>query len=194
MFLPIKNLGKIDYLMLLDGKKDLYYNDEINKVFDLWNKKYGNNIVFDEDDKNKSNLNVIADEVKKDLHKIELDDNKIINSLVSFLYKKPSTRKKKLLWYVYGEELYNNLVKNIDTIPKNVCHKCGKRTNDDLVNGKCFSCRQNEIKDLNGNKLIKCVDCGKEIIVGARSRTIRCEECAKLERRRIDRERKRRKK
>ena len=193
MFAPIKNLGKIDYLMMLKNKQDIYFNEQVNSIFDSWNKKYGNNIVFDEDDKNKSNLNVIASEVKKDLHEIEQDDDKILNSLITFLYKKPSTRKKKLLWYVYGENIYNNLVENMKDDNTHVCHQCGKRTDENLVIGKCFDCRKTEMKELDGKRLIKCVDCGKEVVVSARSRATRCEECAKIEKRRYDREKKRRK-
>ena len=192
MFHPIKNLDKIDYLMMIKDKNDCYFNEDLNCIFDKWNKKYGNNVTFDEDDKNKSNLNIIAEEVKNDLHKIEQDDDKIINSLVSFLYKKPSTRKKKLLWYIYGENIYNNIKNNLGENPENICHKCGKRTNEKLYSCKCFECRRDEVKKLSGFKLIKCADCGKEITIPAKSRKIRCEECSNEERKRIEREKKKR--
>jgi hypothetical protein len=55
-------------------------------------------------------------------------------------------------------------------------------TDEELIRGKCFKCRQAEIKKLGGKKLIKCVDCGKDVIVESRSRTCRCEKCAKYER------------
>ena len=176
MFKPIKNLQQVNYLLLLKDKSDFYYNEEINKCFDKWNKKYGNNIKIDEDDDtNKNNINVVASQVKEDLNKIEPDDDKVINSLISFLYKKPSTRKKKLLWYIYGEQLYNNLLKNVDH--KNICHQCGKRTDEELVRGKCSECIKKEIKVLNGNKKITCIDCGKDFEVPSTSRAIRCNEC-----------------
>ena len=189
MFRPIKNLGSIDYLLLIKDKNDSYYNEEINKVFDKWNKKYGNNInINEDDDTNKNNLHAVAVQVKTDLNAIEADDDKVINSLVSFLYKNSSTRKKKLFWYIYGEQLYNNLIENVEH--KNVCRQCGCRTDEELIRGKCFKCRQEEIKKLGGKKLIKCVDCGKDVIVDARSRICRCEGCAKIERQRIEREKK----
>ena len=81
MFKPIKNLQSIDYLLLLKNKNDFYYNEEINKCFDKWNKRYGNNIKIDEDDDtNKNNIIAVAAQVKKDLNKIESDDDKIINA------------------------------------------------------------------------------------------------------------------
>jgi len=176
MFRPIKNLNKIDYLMLLKNKEDSYSNENINKIFDKWNKKYGNNVnINEDDDTNKNNLYAVATQVKKDLNAIESNDDKIINSLVIFLYKNPSTRKKKLFWYIYGEQLYSNLLENVDN--KNICRQCGCRTDEVLIRGKCFKCRQEEIKKLGGKKLIKCVDCGKDVIVESRSRTCRCDSC-----------------
>lgn len=185
MFRPIKNLNKIDYLMLLKNKEDNYFNDNINKVFDKWNKKYGNNVnINEDDDTNKNNLYAVAVQVKKDLNAIETDDDKIINSLVVFLYKNPSTRKKKLFWYIYGKQLYSNLLENVEN--KNICRQCGCRTDEVLIRGKCFKCRQEEIKKLDGKKLIKCVDCGKDVIVESRSRTCRCIRCQESERSRIN--------
>ena len=178
MFRPLSGLNKIDYLMLLKEKQDNYFNDEVNSMFDRWNKKYGNNVSLnEEDDTNKNNLYVVAQEVKWDLNKIEPDDDKVINSLVSFLYKTPSTRKKKLFWYIYGEQLYNNIFKNVQELDQNICHQCGKRVDEELIRGKCFKCRQEEIKKLGGKKLIKCADCGCDIVVDASSRIICCETC-----------------
>ena len=57
MFRPIKNLAGLDYHMLLVHSEDIYRNNELNMIFDKWNKKYGNNVNLNEDDdtnKNKS--------------------------------------------------------------------------------------------------------------------------------------------
>ena len=53
--------------------------------------------------------------------------------------------------------------------------------------------RQGNKIDINtyqpiSTKTIQCIDCGKEVDVDALSRKIRCEECYKLERQRINRE------
>ena len=175
-FKGIKNLEKVDYTMLLKDKNDFYYNEEINAVFDQWNKKYGNNIKLDEDDnKDKNNLNAVCMQVRFDLNQIEPDDDKVINSLVSFLYKKSSTRKKRLLWYVYGEQLYRNLCENVES--KNICRNCGKRTDEELIKGKCSSCRKKEIKKMKGMKTRICIDCGKKFCVSSKSVRERCDEC-----------------
>ena len=109
------------------------------------------------------------------MNRIEPDDDKVLNSLVAFLYKKPSTRKKNLLWYVYGEKIYQNLSENVDH--KTICHQCGARVDETLIRGKCFKCRQEEIKKKGGKKLIVCVDCGKEVLISKNSRVERCEKC-----------------
>ena len=176
MFRPIKNLRQLDYHMLLTEGEDTYYNEALNSIFDKWNKKYGNNVNLNEDDDtNKNNLVAVATQVKADLNAVEPDDIKVINSLVRFLYSKPSTRKKKLFWYIYGEQLYTNLLSNVEN--KNICRQCGGRIDDVLVRGKCFKCRQEEIKKLGGKKLIKCIDCGKDVVVDSRSRVNRCDKC-----------------
>lgn len=181
MFRPIRNLQPLNYLMLLKDCEDTYSNDVLNIIFDKQNKKYGNNINLNEDDDtNKNNLYPMAMQVKEELNAVEPDDDKVINSLVCFLYKKPSTRKKKLLWYIYGEQLYNNLLENVED--RNVCRQCGCRTDEELIRGKCFKCRQEEIKVLGGKKLIRCIDCGKDVIVDSRSRTCRCVDCYRKER------------
>lgn len=189
MFKGIGKLGGIDYHILLKDKEDTYSNDEVNAMFDRWNKKYGNNVNLNEDDDtNKNNLVQVANEVKRDLNSIELDDDKVINSLVRFLYKNKSTRKKKLLWYVYGEQLYHNILNNMIDEERTICRCCGRRVKEVLIRGKCFSCRQEEIKQRNGHKLIKCVDCGKEFEIGSRSRVCRCDACQLVERQRINAE------
>ena len=187
MFYSIKNLADVDYLMLLKDKNDFYYNEQINKRFDSLNKKYGNNINIDEDDTNKNNIKIIAKQVRDELEKIEPDRDKVINSLVSFLYKKKSERKKKLLWYVYGEELYHNLCNNVDN--SLICSKCGRRTNYDLIRGKCHECIEKELK--SGKKEIQCIDCGKTLYVNINNRrTCRCPECQKKYILKYDRQRK----
>ena len=189
MFKPMKRLAPINYLLLLKDKKDDFWSDEINMTFDRWNKRYGNNIkVGGEDDTKKNNIQQIAQQVKEDLNKIEPDDDKVLNSLVAFLYKKPSTRKKNLLWYVYGEKIYQNLSENVDH--KTICRQCGARVDETLIRGKCFKCRQEEMKQ-KGQKIIVCEDCGKEFKVKSTvNRTKRCEKCQLIIRKRRDRARK----
>ena len=177
MFASIKSMGDLDYTMLLPNRSDQYVNEDLNKRFDRWNKKYSNVLNTDEDIWRKNNLPTIIRTVYEDLVGVEPDVTKIINSLVVFMYKKPGARRKNLLWHVFGEQLYNNLWENLKGYPTNICQCCGKRTDEHLIRGKCFKCRQTEVKELQGMKLVKCIDCGEELLMPIRSRTCRCEDC-----------------
>ena len=177
MFHPIRKLGKLDYRMLLSGGDDSYSNDEINKKFQECNRKHGLNLKFDDEHAERNNKNVIAQTLKQELLSIEPDEDKIITSLVKFYYGKPSERKKRLLWYTYGDILYENLCNNVGE--RNICHQCGAVTAEPLIRGKCRDCRKKEINQ-RGYKLINCIDCGQEVIIEKTNRrTCRCEECQK---------------
>lgn len=182
MFNPINKLGKVDYRVLLKDKNDSYSNDKINECFQKWNKKYGLNLKIDDKNALLNNKNIIAESIKEELYKEEPDENKIITSLVKYYYSKPSQRKKKLLWYVYGEQLYENLVNNIGE--RTICHQCGAAVNEKLVRGKCVKCRTKEANE-RGYKLIQCIDCGVDVILPRNNkRTCRCEKCQEKDRQR----------
>ena len=180
MFNIIKPMNKIDYLLMLKNKNDSYFNKDINDIYDKYNKIYGNNLNIDDYNTNKNNIQEICNELKNDLHKIEPNDDNIINSLIKHLYSKNTTRKKKILWVLYGKEIYENLKENLDDNTE-VCMCCGRRVEKGkLVNHKCDKCRKEEIKKLGGKKKIKCIDCGKEFEVNASSRAIRCGKCKEI--------------
>lgn len=178
MFTSIGNLDHVNYLMLLKDMDGEYSNKDINDFYNRVNQKYGNNINIDKDNTNKNNIGAISNNIKSKLLEIEPDEDKIIQSLVKHLYGKNSTRKKKLLWYMYGEILVDNLKNNIDENTE-VCMKCGKRViKGDLVRCKCLQCRNDEIKKLGGKKIIKCIDCGIEFEVESNAnRKKRCNVC-----------------
>lgn len=192
LFRKANHLEDINYLLLLKDMKDLGSNEEVNKLFDKHNRHYGFNLRVDADDKRKNNISEICKQIKRDLLEIEPDEDKIICSLVKMLYERKSSRIKKLFWMTYGEQVYQSLQLNIDKIPQNYCKICGKRTNDNLVNGECSECHKKKIEEAkkkarrkkNKNeaiplKTVKCIDCGKEFEVSIRSRVIRCEDCRK---------------
>lgn len=189
MFNSIRKLGKIDYTMFLKNKECTFSNEEINNIYDEENKLYGHNLRIDSEDTNKNNFNVISKSIKDKMLEVEKDEYNIIQSLVKHLYEKNTTRKKKLLWYMFGEELMNNLKDNVDKDTE-VCMQCGDRINkDELIRHKCKKCRGEEIKKLGGKKIIKCVDCGKEFEVESMSRIERCNDCKekrKKEQKRIE--------
>lgn len=174
-----KKLQKFDYHMLLKNKTDNgYFNIELNGMFDVWNKKYRYTLNFDGDDRKKNNIKYIASQVREDLESIEPDINNILNSLVVYLYKEKTQRIKKLLWYLYGEELYNILKENIGE-GNTVCEYCGKRTKEKGVLNSvgevmCHTCRAERTN--NRTFTFYCEDCGKEIQATSRKQEC-CDEC-----------------
>lgn len=168
MFKPIKGLSPLDYKMLLPKNFEYYCNDELNKCFNKWNKKYGNNIKFDEDNQDKNNISAVANEIKEELLSIEPDDSKVLTSLVISLYANPTNRKKKLLWYMFGQQMYENLYNN--TTDNDYCWGCGKRSDKLNAEHMCLNCR--------GLKEINCIDCYRPVIINAKDRkTCRCSDC-----------------
>lgn len=176
MFNNVRNLEDVNYLMLLKNKKDEYSNDLINECYIKWNKKYGNNLRVDDNNKYNSNMNFILLKIKKELFSFESDENKIVNSLVKLLYGKKTSLKKKLLWYLFGENIYNNIKENIDNSTK-VCKLCGKRVNKkELLNGLCEKCNNKK----NKIKTTHCTNCGKLIKIKSKTKIpMYCENCAK---------------
>ena len=69
------------------------------------------------------------------------------------------------------------------------CEKCGSfiMNNKNRTRKYCDYC---STYNLQRYKIQKCIDCGKEYVISAHSRQIRCETCHRNERKRIDKERK----
>lgn len=172
----IKNLDNIDYRYMLSNFNQDAINKKINKLFNHHNRYYGYNIRYDDKDKDNNNINYICQMVKQELAEIEPDENKVVDSLITMMYKKPSTRKKNLLWILYGEIICNNLEKNLGE--SNICIECGNRVNYPLTLGKCNICRPDAVNNKTEEKEIICCDCHKKIIVPSYSRKLRCDDCA----------------
>lgn len=175
IFSNIKNLNDIDYRYMLSDFNHDYVDERINKLFNHHNRYYGYNIRYDDKDKDDNNINYICQVIRSELNEIEPDDNKIVDSLITMMYKKPSTKKKNLLWILYGEIICNNLEKNIGN--SNICIQCGRRVDYNLTLGKCKSCRPDANRRQLENKEIICSDCGKRILIPSSSRRIRCDSC-----------------
>lgn len=188
MFKSIKNLAKVDYRKLLDPSWEDYTNEELNSLFSYYNRTYGYNIRYDEDDKNKNNINFLLQDIRNELIKLEPDENKLITSIVIYMYGRVTAQKKKLLWLLYGKQLYENLERN-HVNDKEICLKCGRRVDYKLIGHKCRMCRNEENRQ--GFKKIICIDCEKEFIMPNASRAIRCPECREKHIKEYDRQRKR---
>ena len=171
MFKSFKKLANVDYRLMLSGMNgDNYCDDKVNELFKILNRRYGININVDSENSAKNNFGILATEMRKDMEHIEKDIDKIVDSLVVFLYSKPSLRRKKLLWLMYGKQIYENLKNNMGDNYQNFCWKCGERVNYKLVDGFCKNCKSIKVK--------KCIECGKEFEVNNRNKVLnRCPDC-----------------
>lgn len=66
--------------------------------------------------------------------------NVVVNTLISYLYKNDSMYKNGL-WNVFGEEIYNNIIRNIGNTIQ--CENCSKRVEVESENAKyCDECKK----------------------------------------------------
>lgn len=185
----VRPMAKVDYKVFLGENASIDRNSVIiiGELYDKLNKSYGSNLKIV--GSKKMNEVPILNYLHEKMDSLGYSREEIINSLVIHLYKKQSSKKKKLLWSLYGDVMIDNLKRNLNT-NKVVCMRCGKRVDkDELKNNKCRHCREKEIKETKGMKILKCIDCGEEFEVGSKSRIkVRCDKCQAEETKRRKRE------
>ena len=134
-----KNIGKFDYRMLMNLGCGFTVSQEsqVVKSYEYWNNRQ---YLFNEQNEH------VSDEDLYKYHQIKariLEENSkqsvdyIVNTLVAYLYTTKITSAKKTLWACFGEEMYSNLIKNLEGKGK-ICPECGKRFAP--VNGKQVYC------------------------------------------------------
>ena len=124
-------------LMNLDCGFTVSQESQVVKSYEYWNNRQ---YLFNEQNEH------VSDEDLYKYHQIRariLEENSeqsidyIVNTLVAYLYTTKTTSAKKTLWACFGEEMYGNLIKNLEGKGK-VCPECGKRFIP--VNGKQVYC------------------------------------------------------
>ena len=169
----IKNFGKFNYRNLMKNKF-IEIDDTIIDEYNKLNRKYHYQI----EQKNKENIGHIIKTVKDELLSLEYNENDICDMIVRELFSNKKTPHKRLLWYCFGDIIVKNLKNNI---PKNSiqCEKCGERFIPNVSNQKlCDKCGSYQPQE---TKIIRCSDCGKEVVVDARNMTkTRCDKCQNI--------------
>lgn len=174
-----KSFGKLDYRKMMCFN-DIEIDEEVINAYNLLNRQYHFKLS-----PNNKNIQYLITEIRKCLLSFDYNEFEISDMLVKYSFGVKKQKYKELLWQCFGHVIVGNLKNNI---PENsiMCNKCGKRFIPNYPNRKlCDKC--NKYQPI-GTKTIICIDCGKEVEVDALSRKIRCEECYKLERQRINRE------
>jgi len=116
----------------------------------------------------------------------------IVDVLISYLFGVVNSRKKNILWGAFGDIIYRNICKNIDSDTFS-CSNCGKRvhkSNDPRRNAQkyCSNCSTDiqYYKPIKTKK-ITCIDCGIEFEVDSKANNrLRCDECQKRKKSKIN--------
>ena len=169
----IDNFGKLDYKNLMNDK-NIKIDEKIIEIYNSLNRTYH----FKINQKNQDNVNYIIKLIRDKLLSFDYySEIEITDMIVKHLYTK-KTPHKEILWKCFGNVLVNNLKNNI---PENSiqCKKCGLRFIPNKSNQKlCDKCSTYQPI---GIKIIKCIDCGKDIEVDALdNQTNRCEKCYEI--------------
>lgn len=138
-----KTIGKFDWRMLLNQDYD-YTVRESSKVIELYNQWLKNQYRFGYGDDEHINENELYkyQTIRNDIiNKIDEDIDYIVNSLVAYAYTVKKGSNKKMLWACFGEEIVQNLKRNVTG---NICPICGKRFELNVYNQVCCSdsCKQ----------------------------------------------------
>ena len=142
-----KNIGRFDWTMLTNKQFDYTVNEEspIIQRYNYWVKNqyrfdYGADPHVNEDDLYK--YRYIAQDI---ITFTDVDVNKIVNSLVAYLYTVKKTSNKKMLWACFGDVICANLR---DNVGNKVCPICGRRFEPMVHNQVCCSVECARLMDI----------------------------------------------
>jgi len=190
-------LGKYSYKILMNNPNTDKNTDKAKEIFELYNSINDANIrkllhedtnTYDIDEKRKINLQLEYDSVKQREQFIDYIGESvgyITDVLVKLLQ---NDINKDTLWRLFGDVIYDNIQRNLEGTK--ICVKCKERFIQTYPNQKlCDKCGSYQPQE---TKIIKCVDCGKEVVVdGIVKNKTRCDECQKIHIRKIKTEKQR---
>lgn len=138
-----KKIDKFDWTMLLNKAVD-YTIREDSPVIERYNwwVKNQRRFGYGEDEHINENELYKYQTIRNDIiNKIDEDIDYIVNSLVAYLYTVKKSNNKKMLWACFGEEIVQNLKRNVTG---NICPICGKRFKPNVYNQVCCcdGCKQ----------------------------------------------------
>ncbi|MGN8648370.1 hypothetical protein ACTNEO_20185 [Gracilibacillus sp. HCP3S3_G5_1] len=154
-----KVVDDFDFRMLMKKKKVVKVNQTIIDEYNRFNRKkkwsINKELKISSDVTNLTQLQVY-DAIRKALLKIEPDINKVVDTLVQYLYIDKPDSKKSTLWESFGDILLNNLRHNIDNETE-ICEDCNNRfrkvNKNKVCCDKCDKKRKNkEAKERMRNK------------------------------------------
>ena len=177
------NLGKFDYKMLLNNPAAVS-NQEMYKYY----KNLVRNLRFDtnndrlsDTDKSLYNYNAVYDDCRRKFYQWGIDRGiepvDLLDSLIIHIFTISRTSRKKAFWTMFGDDIYKNVEKNINSSFAQ-CKRCKKRCLN--IDNKCLCEKcQRHFKRCKC-KMYICEDCGKVVEIPIKKKTPkRCPKCAK---------------
>ena len=140
---------KIDYKLMM-GDSLLSCTKEVSELYDKLNRQY--RYMINMKDEYTDNLRYVACKIRDEFNALGYSNETITDMLVGYLYG-GDKRSKQLLWFCYGQCIYNNLKRNIgEKKTKFVqCVDCDEWFEVDVLSKKirCDTCRALERREHN---------------------------------------------
>lgn len=188
MSFTAKNIGVFRYqYMLSDPVACIQVDPSVVSLYDEIEKQYRYAVSFYDDE---TNVAYVRDAILVRFSELDISLDDCCNTLIKYLFHDKQSKRKAVFWMCFGDMVLNNLQNNVPA-GSIQCRKCGERFVPSAPNQKvCEKCSTYQRK---GNKVVKCVDCGKTFEVDARNmKKVRCDDCQKERDRAKTRERVRR--
>ena len=178
-------VGKFNYRLLLKNPIDSYDEELANKFTELVSTLKFNR----SDDETLSNYLAVFDAVRDEMNRICSDIDYVVDNLVLYMFSTSKKNKKKAFWTIYGDVVYEHLRENLEA-NTGICRVCGKRFyRQGRYKVHCPVCAKHH-KIEKKKKTITCVDCGKKVQISSKARKrIRCDECLKAHKQKLNRQR-----
>jgi hypothetical protein len=126
----------------------------------------------------------IYNEIKRELLKNVNDEKYITDILIEYLYTNKQKHKKTTLWECFGNQIVQNIKKNLKLKNEHYCLSCGALIIKNSRKMYCDECskeinkkKSREKYQRMGNKTLQCKRCEKSFEVKATSRRQYCDEC-----------------
>lgn len=140
--------GNVDVTVLLNNEVKFEVDD---LVIDTYNKLNYQKFKWIKEVNGRSE-DLFNKDLRDKLLQLQPDVQILVNQLVTYSYKE-NARFKNSLWNVFGEEIYNNIIRNIGNTIQ--CENCSKRVEVDSENTKYCEICAKDIKKKQDKLAIK---------------------------------------
>lgn len=173
-----EGMDKFNYRVLMNNP-----NTEVDEVIADKFKDLTHYIKFRFDgDEESNNFEIVFNDVRQQMLTVCDDEVKIVDVLIKRLFDETKSDKKRAFWTIYGDIVYENVKKNVDT-DMIMCSDCGRRFfSENRFQKRCNVCSVGHANHKKrDDKYLICCDCHNEFVVkGSNKRTVRCPVCQEI--------------